>query len=208
MSLDEQLAELLGRLGVVLEDNTEAASAASTSGASPHARDQCQTTGRDTDRDAGDDEDEGEMICPTCLRASETGALGDRRAPSNDGPAFDQEACGLAEVSLFQTSREHYGVFYRLDLIAGVPQLRIFSPEEHGALKMRCFLVRPAECAPMRVWFAATRGHDGSAAYEETRETTEQHLLFAAGETLKRLFWAGEQDEMRFPTEILVQRLA
>ncbi len=122
--------------------------------------------------------------------------------------ASDPEALGLAEVSLFQTSREHYGVFYRLDLIGGVPQLRIFSPEEEGALKMRCYLVRPSAGSPLRAWFDATRGHDGSAAYEETRETTEQHLLFAAGETLKRLFWAGEPDEMQFPAEISVQRLS
>ena len=87
-------------------------------------------------------------------------------------------------------------------------QLRIFCPEEDGALKMRCYLVRPSAGSPLRAWFDATRDHDGSAAYEETREATEQHLLFAAGETLKRLFWAGEPDEMRFPAEISVQRLA
>ncbi|HEX6817415.1 MAG TPA: hypothetical protein VF120_03510 [Ktedonobacterales bacterium] len=182
MSLDEQLAELLGQLGVQLESGEMAA------GAVRH------------DTAAGEGSN-----CPQCHRPREA-ALG---AGVADAQAeADAESLGFAEVSLFQTSREHYGVFYRLDLIGGVPQLRIFTPEEEGALKMRCYLVRPSPNSPLRTWFDATRGHEGSAAYEESRETTEQHLLFAAGETLKRLFWAGEPDEMAFPAEIVVQRLA
>ncbi len=113
-----------------------------------------------------------------------------------------------AEFSLFQTSREHYGAFYRLDLVAGAPQLRIFAPDEESALKMRCYLVRPVEGAPIREWFRASRAHSGSEAYSAGRETIEQHLLFAAGEALKRLFWAGDPDRMRFPTEISVRRIA
>ena len=115
---------------------------------------------------------------------------------------------GEPTCTMFQTSREHYGVFYRLDLIGGAPQLRIFTPDDETALRMRCYLVRPAIGTPVREWFLATRAHDGSDAYEESRETVEQHLLFAAGEALKRLFWAGEAERMRFPLEIEVARLA
>jgi hypothetical protein len=186
MSLDEQLAELLGQLGVVLED-TDAAGSFAPAGAS-HA---C----------TGD-----ELNCAECRATHEVGPEG--RGAADVRAALDVEASALAEMSLFQTSREHYGVFYRLDLVVGAPQLRVYAPDEEGPLKMRCYLVRPSHASPLRAWFSATRDHDGSAAYEEMRDTTEQHLLFAAGETLKRLFWAGEHDELRFPGEISVQRLA
>lgn len=190
MSLDEQLAELLGRLGVVLEglEGTHPESATAADPADSRA-----AHGSDDTR------------CPECHQPR--GAFVPALAADVRGAA-DAEVAGVAELSLFQTSREHYGVFYRLDLIAGVPQLRIFAPEEGGALKMRCYLIRPSSGSPLRTWFDATRGHDGSPEYEESRETTEQHLLFAAGETLKRLFWSGEPEEMRFPAEITVHRLA
>jgi hypothetical protein len=184
MSLDEQLAELLGQLGVVLEDTDADDGQRAAGGGHPHAAD--------------------DLDGPACRDA----IAGSAAELADVGGALDVEATALAEISLFQTSREHYGVFYRLDLVAGTPQLRVYAPDEQGALKMRCYLVRPSTKSPLRTWFRATRGHDGSAAYEELRETTEQHLLFAAGETLKRLFWSGEHDEMRFPGEIAVQRLA
>jgi len=192
MSLEEQLAELLGQLGVVLEDG-EAENQLALAGES-HV---CAA---------------GERNCPVCGAVRETrfgtqDAL-DASGASDVRAGLDVEAAALAELSLFQTSREHYGVFYRLDLVAGAPQLRVYAPDEEGALKMCCYLVRPSVESPLRTWFASTRSHEGSAAYEEMRETTEQHLLFAAGETLKRLFWAGEHEEMRFPVEVFVQRLA
>lgn len=122
-------------------------------------------------------------------------------------PAEQDDATGLSELCLFQTSRDHYGVFYRLDLLDGGPQLRVFMPDERGAVKMRCFLVRPTTCAPVSSWFVATQEHGGSEAFDDARETTQQHLLFAAGELLKRLFWAGEPETMCFPSEIAVRRL-
>ncbi|HLY30807.1 MAG TPA: hypothetical protein VKQ36_07245, partial [Ktedonobacterales bacterium] len=74
--------------------------------------------------------------------------------------------------------------------------------------RMRCYLARPAIGTPVREWFLASRAHEGSDAYEESRETVEQHLLFAAGEALKRLFWAGDAERMSFPDEVEVLRLA
>ena len=120
----------------------------------------------------------------------------------------DGEECAVAEVSLFQSSREHYGVFYRLDLTLGVPQLRIYLPEDDGALKMRCYLVRTARHTPFHEWFVSARQHEGSRAYEDARDAAQQHLLFAAGELMKRLFWTGDLEAMDFPGEIAVTRVA
>jgi hypothetical protein len=172
MNLDEQLAEIFGRLGVVMEIS-------------------------DAEDTALDDDDRFDG-----QRSASTG--GSARLDATT-PAPDTQA--IAEMTLFQTSREHYGVFYRLDLIGGLPSLRIFSPDEENAMRMRCHLVRPSKTSPMRAWFSATRAHTGSATYDEARETTEQHLLFAAGESLKRLYWSSEQ-EGHYAPEIEVHRLA
>lgn len=186
MNLDDQLTELLASLGVTLEGQGGADDAprdATRPPALPHAATTAQQR----------------PLAGAGEAAARMGELGDE-LPADD-------ARGEAELSLFQTSREHYGVFYRLDLVAGAPQLRIFAPEDEGAIKMRCYLVRAAPGTPVREWFRATRAHDGSSAYEEARDTAEQHLLFAAGESLKRLFWAGEPETMSFPAEITVSRL-
>jgi hypothetical protein len=135
----------------------------------------------------------------------------DPRVESDDMSEDDLpagEAAQPSELCLFQTSREHYGVFYRLDLIEGAPQLRIFLPDECGAMKMRCYLVRGAAGSPLRAWFGATHAHNGSPAFDDARDTAQQHLLFAAGEVMKRLFWASELETACFPAEIEVRRLA
>ena len=120
----------------------------------------------------------------------------------------DEEDTTIAELSLFQSSREHYGVFYRLDLAHGVPQLRIYMPEDEGPIKLRCYLVRAAKRTPLHEWFVSARRHEGSRAYEDARDAAQQHLLFAAGELMKRLFWNGDLETMDFPSEIAVARVA
>jgi hypothetical protein len=200
MNLDEQLAELLGSLGVSLggpDDETGRATHPAAGGYSGRAR---RRRAREGAERAGAGEQSGESL----------ESRGETMSASRNPHDWEDEddALAQAELSLFQTSREHYGVFYRLDLVSGAPHLRIFAPDEEGALKMRCYLVRPALGAPMREWFDSTRYHEGSEAFGESRETIEQHLLFAAGETLKRLFWSGEPERMRFPDEIDVDRVA
>jgi hypothetical protein len=192
MGLDEQLAELLGRLGVTLEDSSETTTEVAGRGA---REPQEATRTREQRSRAGQD---GQ---PTLGEESVS-------AYQHPGDWEDDDMMAQAELSLFQTSREHYGVFYRLDLVGGAPHLRVFAPDEEGALKMRCYLVRAAQGAPVRDWFLSTRGHHGSAAFGESRDTIEQHLLFAAGEALKRLCWSGEPERMRFPHEIEVDRVA
>lgn len=113
----------------------------------------------------------------------------------------------LPEVSIFQSSRDHYGVFYRLDIIDAVPQLRIIVPVDNGPLKMEVYLVKMSEALPLNTWFAHITSHSGSPAFEHGREATLQHLLYAAAEMMKQLFWSGDMDSLTFPAEIDVQRL-
>lgn len=178
MRLEEQLAELLAGLGVMMEEQPE--------------------------------EETGEQTTPA-ERVRYT--FGTRRNADRSGAAegnaeeLAANIAAVAELSLFQTSREHYGVFYRLDLVDGAPQLRIFLPEDEGSVKMRCYFVRAAVGTPLYEWFVTARQHDGSPAYEDARDAAQQHLLFAAGELMKRLFWTGDLDQMRFPAEIEAVRL-
>ena len=114
---------------------------------------------------------------------------------------------GVPEVSIFQASRDHYGVFYRLDIIDSVPQLRIMVPVEHGAIKMEMYLVRMSERVPVNGLFSKLDNYDGSAPFEQGREAALQHLLYAVAEIMKQLFWSGDLSEMSFPSEIDVRRL-
>ncbi|WP_156025502.1 hypothetical protein [Thermogemmatispora carboxidivorans] len=113
----------------------------------------------------------------------------------------------VPEVSIFQASRDHYGVFYRLDIIEHEPQLRIIVPVEYGALKMEVYLVRLSGRTGINSWFRSLASYRGSATFERTREISQQHLLYAVAEIMKQLFWAGDLDQMRFPPEIEVTRL-
>ncbi len=113
----------------------------------------------------------------------------------------------IPEVSIFQASRDHYGVFYRLDVIDSLPQLRILIPVEQGAAKMEMYLVRMSSLSPLNALFAAMAGYRGSAEFEKGREATIQHLLYAVAELMKHLFWSGDLNAMNFAEEIAVQRI-
>ena len=183
MNLDDQLTELLARLGVILEDG-------------------------ERDGDDGRGPDERHTHAERAEQQPPRFTFGGAGANRSEDEVSEIALSAPPEVSLFQTSREHYGVFYRLDLIAALPQLRIFMPDDEGALKMRCYLVRAATDTPLHDWFVRARAHDGSPAYEDARDAARQHLLFATGELMKRLFWGGDLERMVFPAEIEVLRLA
>lgn len=119
---------------------------------------------------------------------------------------YDNDDC-VPEVSIFQASRDHYGVFYRLDIINSVPQLRIMVPVEQGALKMEMYLVRMSEQGLIDSLFTKVGDYRGSAAFEQGREAALQHLLYAIAEIMKQLFWSGDLTDMSFPPEIDVRRL-
>jgi len=192
MSLDDQLSEILSHLGVVLESSSSDAS--EDGSREHHSSSGSPVPGQSPDRPIAPRYHFGQF---------ETEETGERSADMEGEIPLDAPS----DVSLFQTSREHYGVFYRLDLSQGVPHLRIYLPDEEGSLKMCCYLVRAGLSTPLHQWFVGAREHAGSEAYEEMRDSTHQHLLFAAGELMKRLFWTGSIEEMRFPSEIEVLRL-
>ena len=113
----------------------------------------------------------------------------------------------LPEVSIFQASRDHYGVFYRLDIIDAMPQLRVMVPIEHGAIKMEMYLVRMSARMPMNAWFSGVASYDGSTDFQKGRDAALQHLLYAVAEMMNQLFWSGDLNSMSFPPEITVSRL-
>jgi hypothetical protein len=113
----------------------------------------------------------------------------------------------VPEVSIFQASRDHYGVFYRLDIINAQPELRVMLPVERGAAKMDIYLVRLSERMPLTISFAELSVYQGSNAYEHGREATLQHMLYAVAEMMKQLFWSGDVSRLSFPSEIEVYPL-
>lgn len=115
---------------------------------------------------------------------------------------YDHEA--IPEVSIFQSSRDHYGVFYRLDIIERRPELRIMVPVDKGEAKVDIYLVRLSERTPLNTAFERMGQYEGSAAYEHGREAALQHLLYGVAEMMKQLFWAGDLQRMIFPSEIEV----
>ena len=125
-----------------------------------------------------------------------------------EDPSYSYESDSAPEVSIFQASRDHYGVFYRLDIIERQPELRIMLPSDKGATLMDIYLVRLSNISPLSVGFAEMTTYEGSVAYEQAREATLQHMLYAVAEMMKLLFWAGDLQRMSFPPEIEVYPLS
>lgn len=111
------------------------------------------------------------------------------------------------EITIHQASRDHYGVFYRLDLIDQKPELRIMIPVDRGAVKTDIYLVRLSDLTPLNAGFIEMAAYQGSEAYEHGREATLQHLLYAVAEMMKQLFWSGDIHTLNFPPEIEVYPL-
>ncbi len=132
--------------------------------------------------------------------------LGVEMEHPTDPRSYNQDE-SLPEVSIFQSSRDHYGVFYRLDIIDQTPQLRVIVPVDNGPLKMEVYLVQMSSQLPLNTLFAGIASHEGSPAFERGREAALQHLLYAVSEMFKQLFWSGDLESMVFPAEIDVQRL-
>ena len=110
----------------------------------------------------------------------------------------------IPEISIFQASRDHYGVFYRLDIVGQKPELRVMVPVDKGDVKMDIYLVRLSESTPLNNSFRIMTDYEGSNTYEQGREATLQHLLYAVAEMMKQLFWSGDMQNMIFPSEIEV----
>jgi hypothetical protein len=113
----------------------------------------------------------------------------------------------LPEISIFQASRDHYGVFYRLDIIEHRPELRVMVPVDKGDTKMDMYLVRLSQHMPLNAALYGVSNYEGSGAYEQHREAALQHVLYAVAEMMKQLFWSGDMQRMQFPPEIEVYPL-
>src|SRR2546423_5267367 len=96
----------------------------------------------------------------------------------------------IPEVSIFQASRDHYGVFYRLDIIDSMPELRVMVPIEHGHVKMEMCLVRMSESVALNACFSGVASYQGSPGVEKRSVAALQHFLCAVGEMMKHLFWS------------------
>ncbi len=131
--------------------------------------------------------------------------LGVEMEHPDDRRQYDDDS--VPEVSIFQASRDHYGVFYRLDIIDRLPELRVMVPVEKGDTKMDIYLVRLSERMPLNISFAEMSAYQGSIAYEHGREAALQHMLYAVAEMMKQLFWSGDLQRMSFPAEIEVYPL-
>jgi len=110
----------------------------------------------------------------------------------------------IPEISIFQASRDHYGVFYRLDIVDQKPELRIMVPVDKGEARMDIYLVRLSERTPLNTSFSLMSDYEGSTAYEQGREGALQHMLYAVAEMMKQLFWNGDLQSMIFPPELEV----
>lgn len=111
------------------------------------------------------------------------------------------------EITIHQASRDHYGVFYRLDLIDQKPELRIMIPVDRGDVKTNVYLIRLSDLTPLNTALLEMSAYRGSDAYEHGREATLQHLLYAVAEMMKQLFWSGDLQTLSFPPEIKVYPL-
>jgi hypothetical protein len=121
----------------------------------------------------------------------------------NETPEFpDAEP----SVTMLQLSRE-YRAFYQLNLIQTIPQLRVVIPEKQGMLKFQIYLVQLSERHPLVTVFPLFSQYGGNREFERERDVAEWHLLYAIGEIMKDLFWAGVETS-HFPPEITVVRLA
>ena len=124
--------------------------------------------------------------------------------PNEREDRWQYDTNSVPEVSIFQASRDHYGVFYRLDMVGSAPELRIMVPAERGHTKMDMYLVRLSERMPLTVSFAELSAYEGSTAYEQGRDAALQHMLYAVAEMMKQLFWSGDLQRLSFPPEIEV----
>jgi hypothetical protein len=69
------------------------------------------------------------------------------------------------------------------------------------------YLVRINSQTPLHSSFTGMAAYHGSSTFEQGREASLQHLLYAVAEMMKQLFWTGDLDTMTFPPEIEVRRL-
>jgi len=112
----------------------------------------------------------------------------------------------LPEITYIHLSKQHYGVYYRMDLIADDPELRVGIPIDTGPWKLALYVVRLTH-KQLPALFTATMNVQGSEVLRENIGTLEYHLLHGYCELMIGLFWQGDIHTMTFPPEISVEQL-
>lgn len=109
-----------------------------------------------------------------------------------------------------QSSVSHPGVAYRIELKGTTCHLYTYVPVHTGPYNniLRLFHVQLADSAFLAHLFALYMTHEGgSDAFQEIEGTCTYSLFMALANTMKALFWLGDQETMQFPPEITVVRL-
>ena len=114
----------------------------------------------------------------------------------------------IAEVSLMtvlQQSHQH-NAFYRIDLYEARLELLVLVPHDQMPLKFHFYRVQLSELHPLHDALTRFLKYRGSASFERSREVPEWHLVSALVESMKALFWEG-QETAQFASEICVQKI-
>lgn len=100
-----------------------------------------------------------------------------------------QEPSSAPAEFFIQGSRDHPGVFYRLDFAESTPVLRVFVPTQDGLLKMHVYLVELTPESFLRHYFGLFMSFPGgSPAFQQVEGAATFHLFQAMAEIMKGLF--------------------
>ncbi len=108
-------------------------------------------------------------------------------------------------TTLLQRSHDHKAL-YRVDFLETGPELLVLLPNNQAPLKFHFYLVQLSATHPLGDAFIRLVNYQGSESFEQRREVAEWYQLHAMVETMKALFWAG-QETSHFPSEITVQKI-
>lgn len=108
-------------------------------------------------------------------------------------------------ITVLQRSSNH-DALYRIDWLETGPELLVLLPTNQTPLKFHFYLVRLSETYPLSDALTRLLCYQGSKGFEQRRDGAEWHLFYAIIETMKSLFWVG-QETSQFPSEITVQKI-
>lgn len=108
-------------------------------------------------------------------------------------------------MTVLQQSHQH-NAFYRIDLYEARLELLVLVSHDQVPLKFHFYRVQLSELHPLRGALTRLLNYRGSARFERSREVPEWHLVSALVESMKVLFWEG-QETSQFAPEIDVQKI-
>ncbi|BCL79557.1 hypothetical protein ccbrp13_20220 [Ktedonobacteria bacterium brp13] len=117
----------------------------------------------------------------------------------------DTQESAEESITLLQRSQDHEAL-YRVDFLETGPELLVLLPSMRVPFKFHFYLVTLRQDHPFSTAVGRLLDYQGSDDFEQMRELVEWHCLYAIVETMKALFWLG-QETSQFPPEISVQRL-